>query len=99
MENKIKLWLENWMTNSPLINIVFPDKVSYINKEAKVGEFIARMKNWKCNNLKEYLPDDIIDKIDSITIPLSNIEDKIVWKFSDRDFFFETGKWANKYID
>lgn len=52
------------MNNSPLIHKVFPDKVGfYILIEAKVSKFIDSMKNWDFNNLKEYLPDDIIDNL------------------------------------
>lgn len=65
------------MNDSPFINKVIPEKIDYINKEAKVGDVIDRMRNWNLNNLNGYLIDDIIDKIKCIPVSLSNLRTKL----------------------
>lgn len=44
----------------------------------------------------EMLPNYIVDKIISIHIPINDIQDKVVWKFtSDEKFIVKTATWAN----
>lgn len=51
-----------------------------INKKDKVI-FINTTSKWNLQNLKIFLSGYIIDKISVISIPTSNIEDRIAWKF------------------
>lgn len=68
-----------------------PDKAYYINKEARVCHFTDETKNWNIYNLSGCLPKDIIDETKYVPIPINNIEDKLIWKFtSGGDFFVKT---------
>lgn len=58
-----------------------------INKQAKVSNFITAAKKWNLQDLHNILPDNIIDKLSVIPIPLNNIEDKIAWKFTTHSEF------------
>lgn len=75
-DNKINIWHDIWMEDSPLFDKVIDGKENYVNHEAKVSEFIDSTKRWQLVNLRNCLPTDIINKISYIDIPINNIEDK-----------------------
>lgn len=76
--NNINFWFVNWMNDSPIIKKVIPNKADYINKKTRVSDFIDGMQNWNLTNLKGFIPDEIIDRINCMLIQLSNTEDKII---------------------
>lgn len=49
-----------------------------MNLDKKVSDFITN-NNWDRNQLSQVLDDDLIDKILTITLPTSNLHDKMVW--------------------
>lgn len=61
------------MDGSPLIKNL-PDKPHLINHNTRVSEFISWSKTSNIDTLKEFLPTYIINKIISIPIPMSNID-------------------------
>lgn len=52
-----------------------------MNNKGKVSEFIDSKKRWQLDNLRNFLSADNIDKISCISIPINNIDDKLVWNF------------------
>lgn len=54
----------------------------FINKQAKVSDFITSMKYWGLTNLNNILPHHIIEKTKSIHISLPGIDDQLTWKFT-----------------
>lgn len=55
----MNFWYDVWMDESPLINKVRPHKENYINKDAKVSDFIDQTKRWRLYDLKDCLPEHI----------------------------------------
>lgn len=49
-----------------------------INKQAKVTDFITPMKQWTIANLNKILYDHITDKIKTIHVPITDVEDKLI---------------------
>lgn len=67
-----------------------------LNHLAKVSEFISPSKTWNLNDLNGVLSNHIIDDVRNIAAPVSNIDDKMIWKFStDSNFSIKTVTWAN----
>lgn len=48
-----------------------------MNNDAKVSNFIDNTKSWRSDNLRNCMPDDIIDKISFIPILINTTEDKL----------------------
>lgn len=51
-----------WMHESPLLDKVISGKEHYIENLAKVSAFIDNIRKWKLDNLRNYLPANIIQK-------------------------------------
>lgn len=50
---------------------------SFINPQLKVSDLITITREWNLSNLKNILPQRILNKIYDIPIPINNIEDKV----------------------
>lgn len=70
------------MAEFSLINNNRPNKEKVVNNQAKLTDFITTTKKWHLQDLKSILPDDLIDKIILIPISITNINEKIAWKFT-----------------
>lgn len=80
--NKIRFWYDNWMEDSPSIEKIPLKQRSTISYDDKVSHFISENKSWKINELKYTMPTNIVDKILNIPIPLSDMQDKFIWKYT-----------------
>lgn len=88
-------WCDMWMIESPLINKVNPYKEVYINKYAKVSDFITRL-NLEDFYSEESLAENIIDQIKYIPISIKNFEGKLICKFtSNSEVSIKTAIWTN----
>lgn len=59
-------------------------------------DFISSTKTWNLDSLSCILLDQIINDIRNIPILVTNIEDKLIWKFSNDDkFTVKIVMWAN----
>lgn len=79
------------MEESPFIDKVLLEHRSAINEEDKVSRFINEFKEWKVRELQLLLHSHIVPKISNIPIPITEIHDNIVWKFTgDGNFSVKT---------
>lgn len=63
------------MKDSPLINKIIPSNSHNNDQCANVNDFIMGSKQWNIDLLSMYLPKKIIDKITTIPIQISHIEE------------------------
>lgn len=78
-----------------MINYVFPDKIHEIDITINSAILFGDNKRWHWESYL-FLPCDIISKINNIPIPMTNIKDKIVWKFNSiGQFSIKSATWAN----
>lgn len=56
------------MDESALIHQILPNREDFINRPAKIADFITTNKHWSLSNLTNILPSPIIEKI--LLIPL-----------------------------
>lgn len=68
----ISFWYDNWMEESPLIHKVQQYMLHHIQDTAKVCDFITLAKPGT-RNLLHILPADIVNKINSIPVPISDV--------------------------
>lgn len=56
-------------------------------------------KNWNLNDLIGFIPDHITNRIKAILIPISNVTDRLIWKFTtDGHFSVKKVTWATIII-
>lgn len=67
------------MDESPFVKKNMPNIEEFINTQAKVCNFVNTNKKWNLHNLKNIIPDAIINKISMIQVSVNNIEDKLTW--------------------
>lgn len=65
------------MDDSSLINNICHNMNSFINPQLKVSDLITITREWNLSNLKNILPQRILNKIYDIPIPINNIDDKV----------------------
>lgn len=69
------------MKDSPLINSIKPNIGHLIRAKTKVDNSITPRKiGYECSC--EPFSDHIINKIEAISIPITNINDRSAWKFT-----------------
>lgn len=84
------------MASSPLIDHVPEDSRTFINRNEKVSKFIDSARRWNLVELLGVLPTQIIENIQNILIPLSDVQDRIIWNYTnDGEFSVKTASWAN----
>ena len=81
---------------TPIISFVAKNNFHFINRDAKVHEFIDQeTKEWNLRSIVSLLPSNVLADIKAILIPFSPIEDKIIWGYShDGNFNLRSATWA-----
>ena len=68
---------------TPLISFVDENNLHFINRDAKVHEFIDQeTKEWNLRSIVSFLHSNVLADIKAILIPFSPIEDKVIWDYS-----------------
>jgi len=76
----ILFWLDNWLENRSLPEILNLHMDELSHPYATLSEFITPQKRWDLHKITQVIPNStIIQQIHSIDIPSSNIEDSICW--------------------
>ena len=71
------------------------NNVQNINIDANVHDFINQgTKEWNIHSISNILPPNVLSYIKSIPIPLSPMEDRILWGYSqDGKFTLKSTAW------
>ena len=76
----------------PFIYFVDEIKLLYLNRDAKVYDFINQETN---HSLSSLLPPNILVDIKAVLVPCSSMEDRVEWGFSqDGNFILKSTTWA-----
>lgn len=67
---KINLWHDIWMEDSPLIDKISQDLISQITDTTKISYLNDNKRTWNNNKLNSMLPKYIVDKITKIPISI-----------------------------
>jgi len=62
--------------------------------DSKVSEFISPEKQWDTTKLSQYLPNDVIQLVLSIPLPITDVTDSFCWGYSSSsDFYTKSTTW------
>lgn len=76
--HSIPFWTANWVFPFPLLDLIPVFLKNNLNLNAKVADFIQNQV-WQSNKLLQVIDEDILEQILSISLPLSLMQDKLVW--------------------
>ena len=75
---RIKFWLDNWVDNCNLVDLLSLHSTPLPNPNCMVNEFINDDKTWKLQALRQVINDEhIVQKVLGIPLPFFDIEDSI----------------------
>lgn len=74
----IPFWTANWVFPFPLLDLIPVFLRNNLNLSTTVSDFIQNQA-WQYDKLSQVIDDDIIDIILTIPLPLSPLQDKLVW--------------------
>lgn len=75
--DSIKFWHDIWMVESPFIEKISQECKSRIKETTKFSYFIDDNKTWNIWKVIELLSKYIVEKINSIPIPMNDIRIKL----------------------
>lgn len=94
----INFWMDKWLTDSSLLDYVHPDNRDMIDITKKVRDIIdhSTTHSWITHLIHNYLPQDIINILNNTPMHVTNIKDKIIWKYnSTGQFSVKSTTWVN----
>jgi len=93
--DKIRFWLDNWVDNRSLLDLLNRPIESVNKLDAKVCEFITPNKRWNLAKLsQELMHGNILKRIQGIDIPQSDMDDSICWGLhSSGQFSTKSATW------
>ena len=90
----IKFQTDSWCLEDSLINILEFKPTSPTEADITVSEFITPDKLQDTNKLRRCVPEDIVQCIQGILIPYTNVEDSFCWGFTGSgDFSTKSATW------
>ena len=111
--DRILFWLDNWLENRSLLEILNLRMDDISHPYATLSEFITLQKRWDLQKITQMIPNrNIIQQICGIDIPSSNIEDSLSWGLQSSGVFMTKSAtwlahstnplrdmdWAHKWI-
>lgn len=68
----------------------------FINRWVQVSDFVTTKRQWNLASLNNVLSEYVIEKINSISVPITKVKDKLIPKFiSGGEFTVNTATWTN----
>jgi len=83
----IKFWTDNWCSEDSIATLLNIDPSTLADVNMKVHEFITTEKQWDTSKLSQYVPNDIIQLIQSIPLLVTDIADSFCWGYSGNGVF------------
>lgn len=74
----IPFWTANWVFPFPLLDLIPVFLRNNLNLNVKVLDFIQNQV-WQRDNLIQVIDEDIVEKILIIPLPLSALQDELIW--------------------
>jgi len=90
----IQFWTDAWCAEDSLVNLLELDTSSLTEADLKVSDFLTPEKLWDTNKLRNYVPDDIVQRIQGIPIPYTNVADSFCWGYTGSgEFSTKSATW------
>ena len=81
-DHTINFWTDTWCSEVSLVSMLNLDPATLPAIDIKVSEFISPEKQWDTTKLSQYLPNDVIQLVLSIPLPITDIADSFCWGYS-----------------
>lgn len=79
-DQSINFLYDNWNDESPLIHNINANMEYLIEKKTKLAILVTPTTQWDTKPLINILPDHIIKEIKAIPIPITYLNDRIMWR-------------------
>jgi len=98
--SSINFWTDAWCSEDSLITMLELDPSSLPEADIKVSAFITPDKQWDLPKLRDYVSTDIVQLIQSIPLPYTDVSDSFCWGYTGSgDFSTKSATWrAHEYI-
>jgi len=85
--NEVSFWLDNWIEDQSLLELLGIENNSLLDPNTKVSEFIHNAQ-WDIQKLNKTLQNyQIIQKIIGIVLPIIETDDSFCWGLNGSGFF------------
>jgi len=92
--HSIKFWTDNWCSEDSLVFMLNLDHSNLSDSDLMVKEFIIPAKHWDTVKLSQYVPNDVIQLIQRIPLPITDVADSFCWGYSGSgDFTTKSATW------
>jgi len=93
--DKIRFWVNNWLADHNLLQLLNRNIDSVSLLDAKVSDFITANKSWDMAKLTQVIHDSTIHrKIQGLDILMSSMEDSLCWGLhSSGEFWTKSATW------
>jgi len=90
----INFWTDNWCSDSSIVALLNLEPAAVSNINLKVQEFITPDKQWDTAKLSHYVPNSVIQLIQRIPLPITNVVDSFGWGYSGSgEFTTKSATW------
>ena len=91
----IKFWTDIWCSDATLASILNLDLGNLPEADLRVSDFITPEKQWDTTKLRNYLSLDLIQSIQSIPLPYTDVADSFCWGYTGSgEFSTKSATWA-----
>jgi len=92
--SSINFWTDSWCSEDSLVTMLDLDPSSLPEADIKVSAFITPGKQWDTPKLRHLVPNDIVQHIQSIPLPYTDVGDSFCWGYpSSGDFSTKSATW------
>jgi len=78
----INFLTDSWCSNDSLVSKLDLDPTTLLDAKIKVNEFITMQKPWKLTKLRSYLLDDLVQLIQGIPPPYTEVTGSFCWAYT-----------------
>jgi len=90
----INFWTDNWCAEDNLVSLLNKDPSSVPDIDIKVSAFISPDRQWDSVKLNQYVPSEVIQMIQGIPLPTTNVADSFCWGYSSSgNFTTKSATW------
>ena len=99
--SSINFWTDSWCFEDSLVNKLNLDRSSVQEADIKVSAFITPDRQWDLSKLRHYVPHGVLQQIQGIPLPYTDVEDSFCWGHTGSGIFStKSATWrAHENID
>jgi len=80
--SSINFWTDSWCSEDSLVTMPNLDPSSLLEADIKVSAFITPDRHWDTMKLRHFVPNDIVQLIQGIPLPYTDVGDSFCWGYT-----------------